>query len=358
MRPPSRRSGVDDVDQLADVDRRALRGEVEHDVAHAGDVLARAPSARRPRSSVDGLMGSSSLPRSGTSAERAEAGGRAAGSPARSRRPSRPAASSHSGGVARSGEMKRASTWKPQTCSALEVAGSAGRPGARATARRRPAEARPTSPPARVAVLGYETHHADCIGVAAASLEWRCAPASSLPRWRARVADGGLRRGAQPPRDEPLVELALTAPADAATTRDETVEISGTVKPARRDRAGAGRRRRGRGRALHRRGRARAGREPDRRRRQRAAGAAPTSPPLRIVREERVRAARRHRPATPTARKRGARRPRAGGRAPRTPAASSTRCCPATRRSARWSRGAGDDVLPSTEVTLRVARDC
>ena len=37
----------------------------------------------------------------------------------------------------------------------------------------------------------------------------------------------------KPPRDEPEVELTLSAPADAATTRDETVEISGTVKPAR-----------------------------------------------------------------------------------------------------------------------------
>jgi hypothetical protein len=36
----------------------------------------------------------------------------------------------------------------------------------------------------------------------------------------------------KPPRDEPEVELTLSAPADAATTRDETVEISGSVKPA------------------------------------------------------------------------------------------------------------------------------
>ena len=34
------------------------------------------------------------------------------------------------------------------------------------------------------------------------------------------------------PQKEQLVELSVTAPADAATTREDSVEISGTVKPA------------------------------------------------------------------------------------------------------------------------------
>src|SRR5215213_5208857 len=36
-----------------------------------------------------------------------------------------------------------------------------------------------------------------------------------------------------PPRDEPDVRLTLTGPADAAVTRSDTVEIAGNVKPAR-----------------------------------------------------------------------------------------------------------------------------
>jgi hypothetical protein len=36
----------------------------------------------------------------------------------------------------------------------------------------------------------------------------------------------------KPPAREPLVELTLTAPPDADTTRNERIEISGTVKPA------------------------------------------------------------------------------------------------------------------------------
>ena len=36
----------------------------------------------------------------------------------------------------------------------------------------------------------------------------------------------------EPPREEPLVRLALTTPADAAVVRAESVAISGTVKPA------------------------------------------------------------------------------------------------------------------------------
>jgi hypothetical protein len=36
----------------------------------------------------------------------------------------------------------------------------------------------------------------------------------------------------KPPARESLVELRLTAPPDADTTRDERIEISGTVKPA------------------------------------------------------------------------------------------------------------------------------
>jgi hypothetical protein len=37
----------------------------------------------------------------------------------------------------------------------------------------------------------------------------------------------------QPPRDEPDVQLTLTGPADGETMRDGTVEVSGSVKPAR-----------------------------------------------------------------------------------------------------------------------------
>jgi hypothetical protein len=36
----------------------------------------------------------------------------------------------------------------------------------------------------------------------------------------------------KPPREEPLVRLELTKPADAATVRGESVSITGTVKPA------------------------------------------------------------------------------------------------------------------------------
>jgi hypothetical protein len=38
---------------------------------------------------------------------------------------------------------------------------------------------------------------------------------------------------AEPPRDEPDVRLTLTGPSDGATMRSDTVEISGSVKPAR-----------------------------------------------------------------------------------------------------------------------------
>jgi hypothetical protein len=38
---------------------------------------------------------------------------------------------------------------------------------------------------------------------------------------------------AKPPQKEPLVELTLTAPPDGDTIREERIEISGTVKPAR-----------------------------------------------------------------------------------------------------------------------------
>src|SRR5215207_4465072 len=37
----------------------------------------------------------------------------------------------------------------------------------------------------------------------------------------------------RPPRAEPQVQLTLAAPGDAGTTRDEAVEVSGSVKPAR-----------------------------------------------------------------------------------------------------------------------------
>jgi hypothetical protein len=43
----------------------------------------------------------------------------------------------------------------------------------------------------------------------------------------------GCGEDEQSPQKELLVELSVTAPADADTTRAETVEISGTVKPAR-----------------------------------------------------------------------------------------------------------------------------
>jgi PASTA domain/Glucodextranase, domain B len=36
----------------------------------------------------------------------------------------------------------------------------------------------------------------------------------------------------EPPRDEPDVRLTLTGPADADVTQSDTVEVSGTVKPA------------------------------------------------------------------------------------------------------------------------------
>jgi hypothetical protein len=38
---------------------------------------------------------------------------------------------------------------------------------------------------------------------------------------------------AEPPRDEPDVRLTLTGPSDGATMRSDTVEIRGSVKPAR-----------------------------------------------------------------------------------------------------------------------------
>jgi hypothetical protein len=37
----------------------------------------------------------------------------------------------------------------------------------------------------------------------------------------------------KPPRPEPVVELTLTGPPDAATTRDDTMAVSGSVAPAR-----------------------------------------------------------------------------------------------------------------------------
>jgi len=43
-------------------------------------------------------------------------------------------------------------------------------------------------------------------------------------------ACGGDR---EPPRDEPDVQLTLTGPSDGATMRSDTVEITGSVKPAR-----------------------------------------------------------------------------------------------------------------------------
>jgi hypothetical protein len=43
----------------------------------------------------------------------------------------------------------------------------------------------------------------------------------------------GCGEEAKAPQKEPLVELSVTVPVDAGTTRDETVEVSGTVKPAR-----------------------------------------------------------------------------------------------------------------------------
>jgi hypothetical protein len=43
------------------------------------------------------------------------------------------------------------------------------------------------------------------------------------------AACGGERK---PPRTEPRVRLSLAAPADNATVRSDTVELTGTVKPA------------------------------------------------------------------------------------------------------------------------------
>ncbi len=43
----------------------------------------------------------------------------------------------------------------------------------------------------------------------------------------------GCGEDPKPPRAEPVVRLALTGPADGATMRDDTVEISGSVKPSR-----------------------------------------------------------------------------------------------------------------------------
>jgi hypothetical protein len=37
----------------------------------------------------------------------------------------------------------------------------------------------------------------------------------------------------EPPRDEPGVRLTLTGPSDGATMRSDTVEVAGSVKPAR-----------------------------------------------------------------------------------------------------------------------------
>ena len=46
------------------------------------------------------------------------------------------------------------------------------------------------------------------------------------------LAAGGCGDDPGPPRDEPTVRLTLTGPADAGVTRSETVEVSGSVKPA------------------------------------------------------------------------------------------------------------------------------
>jgi hypothetical protein len=43
---------------------------------------------------------------------------------------------------------------------------------------------------------------------------------------------GACGEEARPPQREPLVELTVDAPPDADTTREERVAISGTVKPA------------------------------------------------------------------------------------------------------------------------------
>lgn len=42
----------------------------------------------------------------------------------------------------------------------------------------------------------------------------------------------GCGEDREPPRDEPDVRLTLTGPADAEVTRSETIEIAGNVKPA------------------------------------------------------------------------------------------------------------------------------
>jgi hypothetical protein len=165
----------------------------------------------------------------------------------------------------------------------------------------------------------------------------------------------GCGEDEQPPAKEPLVELRVTAPGDAKTTRDERVEISGTVKPAGAtvqvlgaevtvedgrfvtevalepgpnliDLSGSAR-----------------GRRPD-------------FAAVRIVREERV--------ALPDVVGRDADSAReeleglglevgtedAGG--------FFDPLLPGDPNVCEMTPGAGEDVLPGTEVTLRVARDC
>src|SRR5215210_2689579 len=47
------------------------------------------------------------------------------------------------------------------------------------------------------------------------------------------MLSAGCGEDAKPPQREPLVELTLDAPADADTTRDERIAVTGSVKPAR-----------------------------------------------------------------------------------------------------------------------------
>ena len=46
------------------------------------------------------------------------------------------------------------------------------------------------------------------------------------------LLSAGCGEDQKPPQREPLVQLTLEAPPDAATTRDERIAISGSVKPA------------------------------------------------------------------------------------------------------------------------------
>ena len=141
----------------------------------------------------------------------------------------------------------------------------------------------------------------------------------------------------RPPQREQLVQLSVTAPADAERTRDETVEISGTVKPA-----GAAVQVRGEDVAVDVAGSAR-GRRPDF-----AAG--------RVVREQRVPLPDVVGRDADTAKEEleglglEVRSEDAGG--------FFDPLLPGDPSVCAMDPGPGEQVLPGTEVTLQVAREC